>query len=105
MAKNWQESLKLFSDTGLSEVENTRITAYTQFWQLEETKNDYWSNEGHDYIENNPHENICRILENKSNTGRPKAPIILFRTRKDNLQIAANYMKYNWHIPTRTLEY
>ena len=59
---------KYFSDTGLSEVKNTRITAYTQIWQLEETKNDYWSNEGQDYIENNQHKKICRILENESNT-------------------------------------
>ena len=64
--------LKTFSDTSLSEVENKRITIDTQIWQLEETKNDYWSNEGQDYIENNPHKNICRILEKKSNTGRPK---------------------------------
>ena len=89
---------KFFADSGLSKVEKTRITAYTQIWQLEETKNDYWSNEGQDYIENNPHKNICGISENKSSTGRPKAPIILFRPRKkDTFQIAANYMNYNWH--------
>ena len=94
---------KYFSDTGLSEVKNTRITAYTQIWQLEETKNDYWSNEGQDYIENNQHKNICSI-ENKSNTGRPKAPI-LFRTR----QVLFKLRPITWIITdrvlTKTLEY
>ena len=36
-------------------------------------------------------------MENKSSTGRPKAPIMFRPRKKDTFQIAANYMNYNWH--------
>ena len=60
-------------------------------------KNDYWSNEGQDYIENNQHKNICRILENQILLDRRQQ---LYWSERDKLKlfkITANYMNYNWH--------
>ena len=66
-------------------------------------KNDYWSNERQDYIENNQHKKICRILENESNT------VTISWSDESHEQMAKNWQEslktIFWYRSVRSREY